>query len=276
MSRRRAFTLVELLVVVAILSILLALLLPAISRARQQALCVKCAGNLRTMGQALTMYTTQYNYYPGGSAMRFAGFGWTQGYAVWPTRLRPLTGGNTEVFHCPSRPDEFRWEDAAAGGPAAGALYLQFGYELGEPLLDSMSTRFSYAYNEFGTSPGANTDFSRGLGGEIIPDRTLTQAFAGRAQEIRANRVKSPSRMIAIADGNANGVSDFILAPFGWFGDGMPGRDHLPASIHGGGCNVLFCDGHVQWYAQRDLTPHGVPGWRWPDVAAMWNNDNRQ
>lgn len=274
MSRRRAFTLVELLVVVAILSILLALLLPAVSRARQQALSVKCAANLRAMGQALTLYTTAYDYYPGGQAMRFAGFGWTQGYAIWPTRLWSLTGANRDLFHCPSRPDEFRWESAAAGGTPAGALYLQFGYEPGEPLLDAVSTRFSYGYNEVGTGLDLNSGFGRALGGMIMPDRTLPTA--SRSQEVRANRVKSPSRMIAIADGEANGVTDFTIAPFGWLGDGMPGRDHLPASIHGGGCNVLFCDGHVQWYAQRQLLPHTVNPGQWPEFAAMWNNDNRQ
>ena len=55
-SREAGFTLIELLVVVAIIAVLVAILLPALSRARESAHKAVCASNLRQLGIALKMY----------------------------------------------------------------------------------------------------------------------------------------------------------------------------------------------------------------------------
>ena len=63
-SHRSGFTLVELLVVVAILSLLISVMLPSLSKARQQARAVTCLGRCRELGRAMTLYLNDFDHYP--------------------------------------------------------------------------------------------------------------------------------------------------------------------------------------------------------------------
>src|SRR5689334_16378669 len=105
-SESRGFTLVELLVVLGILTVLIGLLLPAITRARKQALRVVCQSNLRQVGHAVLAYAeANRGSFP---APAYAEVVYPEDWVHWqPGRDVSREGvmryldGNVEVLKCP-------------------------------------------------------------------------------------------------------------------------------------------------------------------------------
>lgn len=109
-SRSDAFTLVELLVVISVIAILIAILMPSLSRARHQASAVACRANLKQLANGMFYYIADYDVLPGTHSLfyfqsLFGGPAWTRPSGVtWDgarDRLVNLeyTPGYVEPYH---------------------------------------------------------------------------------------------------------------------------------------------------------------------------------
>ncbi len=226
---RYGFTLIELLVVIAIIAILAALLLPALSKAQAKAKQTACLNNLRQIGLATVMYTSEWQKYPGCLWMT------SPMHYVWPTRLYSYMAGNRSSFWCPVSTPSSKWDTNA-------------NTTLGTPGVDRWHvtpwSRFSYGYNDWGAY-GAFTSY--GLGGDVNDPRW----------EVRESQVKKPSDMIMLSDSKVNSDFDGNIDP--------TNMQEWPSSRHQGRTVLMFCDGHSEKAWRKDVINPAKELWhrRW-------------
>ncbi len=258
----KGFTLVELMVVIAIIGILAALLLPTLSMAKAYARSTTCKNNLRQMGVALEMYRNDnQGKYPSMFALPDSGAGdpiTTSTNRWWPAKLLPYYPMNwtNPVYHCPG----YKGAITAAGGTGP----------LG-----------SYAYNAMGVHPyfdgyidtnrGINISFTN-LGLGLGPP--LHASSPSERTTIPEVSVRAPSEMLAIvesrfmnadvnhrAGGECYGVCGCLALPqFNEFA--------FTPTRHGKNYNEVFCDGHV-----GSMSPWVL--FNPTNIAAMWNSDHQ-
>ncbi|HLK55415.1 MAG TPA: prepilin-type N-terminal cleavage/methylation domain-containing protein [Chthonomonadaceae bacterium] len=129
MQRHYGFTLVELLVTIAIIAILSAILIPVFSQGRESGRRIACLSNVRQLGQAVEMYAQDYDEHLPILGTK------NEGRGRWMWQIQGYVR-NAQVFSCPHVPDNVydgsQWTDRAGYG---WAEHL-WGHNTGTPQAD--------------------------------------------------------------------------------------------------------------------------------------------
>jgi prepilin-type N-terminal cleavage/methylation domain-containing protein/prepilin-type processing-associated H-X9-DG protein len=139
---RRAFTLVELLVVIGIIAVLISLLLPALNKARDQAKRAACLSNLRQVHQAFMIYSLSHrDQVPLGyrrakqyNSMLYSGT--AKKYAIFGHLFLRGLMADGRAFYCPAEENAaFQWNSAtnpwpAVDAPTTSSTNVQAGYSV--------------------------------------------------------------------------------------------------------------------------------------------------